>query len=213
MELETLIGSAVTVCGVWLVTVMTPGPNFVATVHTAAATSPRHGLMVSLGIALGTAIWATGSLAGLGVLFQTMGGLYLAVKLIGATYLIFIGVRMILGAGKNAEKVEGDGAVAAAPVSLWRAFRLGLVTDLANPKAAAFFASLFAVAVPPTAPLWFQAALVLAVVLIAGGWYALTALAMAHEGIAARYRRWNAQITRLAGACFVGFGAKLALDR
>lgn len=207
-DLAPLFASALTVTGIWAVTVMTPGPNFVATVHTAAESTPRHGVMVALGIAVGTAIWAMGSLAGLGLLFQTFGGLYLAVKIAGALYLIYVGIRMMMTRTRND---EGEPVVAMR--SLWGAFRHGLLTDLANPKAAAFFASLFAVAVPPDAPLWFDAGLVCAVVLIAGGWYAAAALAMGQARIAAAYRRLHLWITRVAGACFVLFGAKLAMDR
>ena len=60
-----------TIIGLWAVLVVTPGPNFLATVHVAATRSRRDALMVVAGLALGTFIWATASLAGLGLMFQS----------------------------------------------------------------------------------------------------------------------------------------------
>ena len=90
---------------------------------------------MALGIALGTTIWAGLSLAGLGLLFAKVTWLYGLVKLLGAGYLIYIGLQTILSARRPAAK-------AAMPLSDGRAFRRGLLTDLSNPKAAAFFTSL-----------------------------------------------------------------------
>ena len=93
-----------------------------------------------------------------------------------------------------------------------RAFRFGLLTDLSNPKAAAFFTSLFAVAVPPTAPLWFDVLIVTTVVVIAGGWYALAACLVSLEQVSRVYRRGQRAITAVTGAVFMGLGARLALS-
>ena len=86
------------VLGVWSATVLSPGPNFLATVHAALHRSRSAGLAVALGIAIGTLVWATASLAGLALLFQNAAWLYAAVKFCGACYLIYVGVRMIVSA-------------------------------------------------------------------------------------------------------------------
>lgn len=198
-----------TVLGIWIVTVVTPGPNFLATVHATVARSRRAGLLVAAGITLGTAIWGTASLFGLGLLFQAAGGLYQGVKIVGAAYLVYVGVRMIL----SARRASGAAGAVGPAVSGLRAFRHGLVTDLSNPKAAAFFTSLFAVAVPPSAPLWFDALLVASVTGIAGGWYSLCACAMASDPVVAVYRRAARAVSALAGLVFVGLGLRLATER
>ena len=206
----TLWASLVTVTLFWLVTVVTPGPNFIATVQASASTSRRAGLMVASGLAFGTTLWAGASLLGLGLIFQTAGWLYQVIKIAGAVYLIVIGVRMILSVRHPADPA----APSAMPVlDDGRAFRRGLIVDLSNPKAAAFFTSLFAVAVPPTAPLWFDGLLIGLVVVIAWGWYSGVAWAMATGPVARAYQRTERAITALAGALFVGFGVKLATDR
>ena len=206
-----LLRSLTLLLGVWAVTVVTPGPNFLATAHAAASGDRRAGGWVAAGVAAGTAIWAAASLAGLGLLFQTAGWLYQAVKVAGAVYLVAVGVGMLLAA-----RQAGHASVppmATFPLSARRAFRLGLVTDLSNPKAAAFFASLFAVAVPPAAPIWFHGLAVASVVAIAAGWYGAVAWAMGGARFAAAYRRARRVVTAVAGAVFVGFGLRLAADR
>jgi len=198
-----------TVIGVWIVTVVTPGPNFLATVHATLTRSRRAGLMVVAGITLGTALWGTASLFGLGLLFQTAGGLYEIVKLAGAVYLVVVGARLIL----SARRASAPTRIARPAIPATRAFRQGLVTDLSNPKAAAFFTSLFAVAVPPTAPFWFDALLVATVAGIAGLWYGTVAWAMAADPVVALYRKAARAITAIAGAVFVALGLRLAAER
>jgi threonine efflux protein len=198
-----------TVIGVWIVTVVTPGPNFLATVHATLTRSRRAGLLVVAGITLGTALWGTASLFGLGLLFQTAGGLYEIAKLAGAAYLVIVGVRLILSARRAGAPTRLVGPA----IPATRAFRHGLVTDLSNPKAAAFFTSLFAVAVPPTAPLWFDGLLVATVSGIAGLWYGAVAWAMAADPVVALYRKAARAITTIAGAVFLALGLRLAVER
>jgi threonine efflux protein len=200
-----LLLSFVSVTTIWAVTVVTPGPNFLATVHASMSRSRRAGLLVAAGITLGTSVWAIGTLLGLGLLFQTSGAVYQVVRLAGAAYLIFVGVRMVIRRSAGGAQTHGSTLQAATG-----SFRTGLLTDLSNPKAAAFFTSLFSVVVPHNAPVWFDAALVVAVVAISGVWYTAVVYAVAAEPIAAVYARWERAITRTAGLLFVGLGVRFA---
>ena len=201
--------SLATIVGVWFVTVVSPGPNFFATTYTTTMQSRRLGLLVCAGISVGTTIWATASLIGLGLLFQTAAWLYQLVKLAGGLYLIYLGIRMILSARRQAAGPTFQ-APAMTPI---QAFRRGLIVDLSNPKAAVFFTSLFAVAVPVGAPLWFQALVVAAVVFMAGGWYALVAYVVDLPLVAAALRKFQTAVAYVTGAVFVGLGVRIATDR
>ena len=202
-------GAFLTISGIWALTVVTPGPNFLATVQTAMCHSRRHGVLVSAGISCGTTIWAAASLFGLAIIFETAGWLYHLLKWLGAIYLIWIGLRMLVSSCKG--HLDGGSIdLAAADLAPFGAFRRGLLVDLANPKAAAFFTSLFAVALPPGAPGWFQLLVVGSVVVIAGGWYALVALSVTLPSVTAIYRRIQRGITAVCGGVFMFFGASLA---
>lgn len=206
---STLWASFVTITAVWLAALVAPGPDFLATVHTALSGSRRSGVLVAAGIAAGMAAWATASLLGLGLLFRSAEWLYSTVKLAGAAYLVYLGIRMLWSA--RAPRVAIEPVRPA--VSHFRAFRRGFLTNLSNPKAAALFGSLFAVLAPAAAPAWFDAAIVVMMVVTAGGWYVAVACAMTSGPVALLYRRAERAISAVTGALFVGLGARMAADR
>lgn len=200
----------------WLAVVVLPGPNFVTVGHVAMTRSRRAGLAAAGGIGLGTTVWAVASLAGLGALLASAHWLYAVVKLVGAAYLIVVGVGMLRAArrppGPDDELPDQD-AAAPARQSWWHGgFLTGLRVDLSNPKAAVFFTSLFAVAAPPGAPVWFQALLVATVAASACIWYGAVALAFALEPARRAYRRARRVMTAAVGGLLVLLGARLAVQ-
>jgi threonine/homoserine/homoserine lactone efflux protein len=149
------------------------------------------------------------SLLGLGLLFQRVGWLYGVLKLVGGTYLVYLGIRTLLSPPPVASAEPDAGPI----LSRWHAFRRGVLVDLSNPKAAVFFVSLFAVTMPPDAPLWFEAMIVAAVVLVAAGWYAMVACLVNLSPVAAVLQRSRAVLARVTGVVFIVLGARLAADR
>ncbi|WP_193368272.1 LysE family translocator [Pelagibius marinus] len=204
------LGVIALVGGVWTVTVLSPGPNLLATLHATARGGVRAGVATAAGIGLGTTLWSGGSLIGLAALFEAFTWAYTAVKIAGAAYLIVVGLRLLLQRRGKAQAAAPSGEP---PVGLRRAFLFGMATDLANPKAAAFFASLFAVSVPAGASFAFQAGICALVVAIAVAWYAVAALLFARPRVAAAYARLRGVIERITGALFVAAGLRLAAGR
>jgi threonine efflux protein len=187
---------------VWAAVVISPGPDFVATMHLATSRSRRAGLLVAAGIAVGTAIWATGAVAGLALLLARASWLLDAVRLGGAVLLAWLGLRTIRHARRPLPP-----AGTAAPGRPWRT---GLLTDLANPKAAVFWSGLFAAVQPADAPAWVSAASVLVVVVIAASWYGLVALAFSTPPVARAYRRGKRWFDYLTGGVFLALSGRLA---
>ena len=90
------------------------------------------------------------------------------------------------------------------------AFRLGLATNLANPKTAAFVASLFAAAMPPD-PAWWQGLAAVALMLtISSIWYTIVVFSLTHRAVANAYRAARRGVDAATGALFVAFGAAMA---
>jgi threonine efflux protein len=205
MDLSTAF---VTALVVWLAALMTPGPDFAATVHASVGGSRRTGLGVAAGVTVGMVAWATASLFGLHAVLLAFAELSTAVRLAGAAYLIYIGGRLLWAAWQGGA-VHDSSAV---PRSLLGAFRHGLLTNLANPKALALFGSLFAVLVPPEAPAWFSTSLLAAVIVTTASWYVLVAVTMSTDAVAHGYRRIERGITAVTGAVFVAVGARLAAE-
>lgn len=191
---------------VWLIGVFTPGPNFFATMYMAARHGRRAALITVAGIGVGLAFWALAGLLGIRILFSTVPVAALVVKLIGAGYLVWMGYTMWRASG---HAHDGGGP----PPSVGKAFRFGLLTNLANAKTAAFAASLFAVALPPTAGPGLFAAAFTMIVAMSVTWYATCAIMGSRGAVMRVYTRFQKWLLRAAGTVFIGFGLKLAIDR
>jgi len=203
MDLST---SLLALSAMHILMAMVPGPNTVVVSHFSASVSRRAGLAAMAGIVLASLLWVALSLAGIGVLLLEAGWLYRALRLIGAAYLVYIGIRLLLSARRAAPL----GAAANPLGRLSRApFTAGLLTTLSNPKSAVFWTSVFAVAVPPQAPAWFYAAVLGIITVQSALWYSAVALTLS-TGLA---RRHYAQCARwldgIAGAVMVALGLRL----
>ena len=94
-----------------------------------------------------------------------------------------------------------------------RAFLFGLSTNLANPKTAAFAASLFAVALPSGTSIWISLLAVGLVCFISLVWYSLVALAGSTSPFQRTYARVRRLILRATGVIFAGYGTRLILQQ
>ena len=141
----------ITLSGIILLGCASPGPDFVA-VTSHALQNRRAGVFVGLGITCAVILWASLAILGFGLLIQEMFWLYEFIRIAGAAYLVYLGIRMLLSARRKAP--EG-GAISTASVdSAGQAWRRGLLVGLTNPKTATFFATLFVTLLPVEAPAW-----------------------------------------------------------
>lgn len=210
MELSVLMTIAVP----WIVAVITPGPDFLTTMHVSASSSRRAGVAVALGVGLGTIIWSLTAIVGVTALFTSFGWLYRTMQLGGALFLILMGTKMVRGALKApAVAPRTDHDIRLEGMSVQRAFMRGLITDLSNPKAALFFSSLFAVAIPPGSSAPALAGYVVVIVGTSVLWNGSAALLLSTGPIARRYRRAERALTVVAGAFLAIFGVRLAATK
>lgn len=210
MTMET-VSTLMSVALIWGIAAATPGPNFVVTVQTTATYSRRHGFMAVAGIATGTLIWGMAGFFGVSTLFAVAPWLYAALKLAGGMYLIYLGVRLVMASFRPVSQ-STPMRVGPSPDG-WLAWRQGLLTNLSNPKTAAFVTSLFATTMPaePAIPLGLMSVGVMTTISLA--WYSSVACLFASPLMTGVYARTAKAIDRMAGGLFILFGAKLALDR
>ena len=86
---------------IYIAGVVIPGPNFVAVTHTAISSTRKHALALVAGIVLVNLFWASSAIIGLGVVFKLFPWVAFFAKAIGALYLIWFGVRLIIRAKIN----------------------------------------------------------------------------------------------------------------
>ncbi|SEW23789.1 LysE family translocator [Luteibacter sp. 329MFSha] len=197
------------VFSVYVVGVVIPGPNFVGIAHRAASGTTREALAMVGGTVLVNLFWASCAILGIGVVFATFPWIALAVKIVGASYLIWFGGRLIV----NARHAGADSPARGGPGGVARAFRAGIVTNIGNPKAMAFYAAVFSAAAPRHVSLPTFLCMLGVVAVVASLWYGFVAVVFSTPAVAARYRRGKAWIDRVCGAVIVSLGVRQLLVR
>lgn len=199
-----------TLSGIILLACASPGPDFVA-ITSQALSDRRSGVFTALGITCAVAIWACLAVFGFGLLVQQFAWLYEGIRLAGAAYLAYLGMRMLIGALRHQ---AGAQDIAKAPrLSIGQAWRRGFLVGITNPKTATFFATLFVTLLPVGAPLWVYAAVVAAVVCVTALWMCLLASCFSIGAVRRVYARIRRPIDALMGAALVGLGVRMAVSR
>ena len=198
----TLISVAV----IWSVAVITPGPNFFITVRTALGQSRRNALFTALGTSTGTILWGLSGFFGIALLFRTAPWIYFCLKLLGGSYLIYLGLKLI---ATSARAESNRSELISTDDDPLQGFKLGLLTNLSNPKTAAFVTSLFAATMPADAPFWFGALTAVLMSAISIFWYSTLAYVFSLDRFRRLYLKSRIWLERIAGAIFVGFGLKM----
>ncbi|MFJ4348266.1 LysE family translocator [Pseudomonas sp. NPDC089401] len=197
-----------TIGAVMLLACVSPGPDFIA-VTSNALVSRRRGIGVALGTSAGITLWAVLAIVGLGVLLSTVAWLYDAIRVVGAGYLMYMGIKMLLGA----RRPYGDLEISRTQNTSTPAPRVGLLVSATNPKAAAFFGSFFITVLPAQAPWWVLAAAVIVVTVVSFAWFSTLALMFSTDRVRACYAKVRRPIDAAMGAALVGLGLRLALVR
>jgi threonine/homoserine/homoserine lactone efflux protein len=189
--------------GVSAIVIATPGPDTALTIRNTLMGGRRAGIFTALGVSSGQAVWTLATAAGIAALLAASEPAFLVVKIAGSAYLVWLGLQAILAA------VRGHARPAIrAPRS--SSFRQGLLSNLGNPKMAAFFPSLL-----PQFGGSFSLLLALgmAFCLMTLGWLTAYAIVVARAGdflSRSAIRRWVEAVT---GAVLVALGLRLATER
>ncbi|MGU3494460.1 LysE family translocator [Xanthobacteraceae bacterium A53D] len=184
---------------------LTPGVDTALVLRAAATGGPRSGTAAALGIALGLFGWAIGAALGLTALLAASELAFTVLKVVGAAYLFWLGVKLILY--PRDAMVPGARSAGAAGD-----FRRGLLTNLLNPKVGIFYITFLPQFIPPGGDaLVFCLVLASLHVLMSLAWFAvLIAATVPLTRLLARPAMVRG-LDRLTGLVFVAFGVRLAL--
>ena len=196
-----------TITGVLLLSVISPGPNFAIVTSTAMGVSRRAGVLAGSGLAAASFTWALLAIAGIGIILTQVPWINTAVKVAGAVYLIWLGLKMILGARKPLATLAGEGITGVT------AFRKAYLVSMTNPKSIAFYGSIFTVLVPAHADWWFYVAVILIAALVSSAWYCGLALLFSHGAAGRIFAKANTAIEATMGVILIGLGGKLLFSR
>jgi threonine/homoserine/homoserine lactone efflux protein len=173
----------------------------------------RSGVAAALGISVGSLIHTSAAALGLSAILAASTTAFTAVKWVGAAYLVFLGVRLLLA--RPASSI-GEGAAEMPASGAWASLRQGILTNVLNPKVALFFLALLPQFIDPLSTHRTLAFMVLGVTFVTTGtiWCLTLAVAAARlRLLLTRKPQLRTLINRAAGVLFVALGARLAWSR
>jgi threonine/homoserine/homoserine lactone efflux protein len=207
------VGEILACLGVAVLVIVTPGPDTAVTIRSTLLGGRGAGVMTALGVVTGQACWSLAASAGITALLVASGPAFLALKLAGAAYLVWLGGHALWSAAR------GRGPASAAPAGRPQglapgvAYRQGLVSDLGNPKMAAFFTSLLPqFATGGGSSFWAMLGLGLLFCALTWAWLALYATAVARMHAVLRRPRIRRAMEAVTGAVLVGLGLRLGTE-
>lgn len=198
--------------GVVVLVIVTPGPDTALTIRNTLLGGRAAGLATAAGVAAGQAVWALAAAVGIAALVQASQPAFTALRLLGAAYLVFLGLQSLVAAVRGHRRAALDVAARGAGLRPAVALRQGLLSNLANPKMAAFFTSLLPQFVigPSFAPLFALGLVLCGLTLV---WLAAYAVAVARAGDLLRRPLVRRAIDAVTGAVLVALGLRVAADR
>jgi threonine/homoserine/homoserine lactone efflux protein len=201
-DLQLVIGYGLAFLAVSALVIVTPGPDTALTIRNALFGGRPGGLRTAAGVACGQALWTVAASAGLAALLTASRPAFLALRLAGAGYLVWLGLGSLRAAWRgrpvHARQLRGT------------PFRQGLLSNLGNPKMAVFFTSLL-----PQFGHSFPALLALGLVFacLTLVWLSAYALAVARASAVLAHGWVRRTLDALSGLVLAALGVRLAVER
>lgn len=201
--------------GISILVIASPGQDTALTIRNTLVGGRSGGIATAFGVVSGLATWTVASSAGLAALLVASQPLFLAVRLLGAAYLVFLGLQALRAAlFTKGELRQPGGGGSTGRLGRVVAYRQGLISNLSNPKIVVFFLSLLPQFVdrgqPPFARLLLLGLIFCSITL---AWLTLYALVVARVGDFLRRDRVRRALEAATGLVLVGLGLRLATER
>lgn len=192
--------------GISLLVIVTPGQDTALTIRNSLLGGRRAGIATAAGVVTGQATWTLATSAGLAALLVASEPAFVALKVAGAAYLVYLGLEA-LRAALFGRPVPTTGPASGHALA---AYRQGVLSNLGNPKMAVFFTSLLP-QVTPAGQASFWALLLLGLIFCALTlvWLTGYAFAVAKAGDFLRRSRVRRTLDGLMGAVLVALGVRL----
>ncbi|MEZ0195884.1 LysE family translocator [Pseudomonas qingdaonensis] len=196
------MGELLAVALITVLAVISPGADFAMVTRSSYAFGRRSGLLAALGIACGVQVHVVYTVLGVAVLISQSPGLFMAMKVVGAGYLIYLGYRSL----RTRAPVALEGAVGVTGRGAWGAFVSGFLTNALNPKTMLFVVSAYSQVVQPGASLGLNFAYGAFMSLAHWVWFSLVALFFSREALRQAMLRRQRMVDRVIGVALIGLG-------
>lgn len=197
-----------TVALVHLLAAMSPGPDFIMAVRNSLTYSRKTGIWTAVGFGLGIGVHISYCVAGLAVIISKSILVFSTIKLFGAGYLIYIGLKSFFSKSSHIEIKQEE---TKEDISSLSAVKMGFLTNVLNPKVTLFFLGLFTLVISPDVPksvlLVASAIMMINTVL----WFSLVALFFTQKRVRSVFERFQNTFSKLFGGLLILLGLKVAL--
>jgi RhtB (resistance to homoserine/threonine) family protein len=197
--------------GVAAIVIVVPGPDTAVVTKNVLVHGRRAAFGTSLGVSAGLSVWTLAAAIGVASLVRASAVAFTVLKLIGALYLVWLGLQALRAAGQT-----DPGALRSANKPAMGAlggFRQGFLSDLANPKIGIFFTSLLPQFVDPGHPVLLPfLALGAVFVLMTVVWLSAYCLIAARAAATLQRPRVRAAMDRFTGVVLIALGLRLAIE-
>ena len=204
--MESIWLAIFTFLGVFTFAIVSPGPNFILVTNTALNRSRAEGLLTATGVATGSGIFAFAGLVGLLPLVHSLPHFAGVMRFVGGGYLAWIGLDMLRTCCREIVPETKDRAIGA---SAMVPYRTGMLTNLTNPKAWAFYLSLFTLVMGPAFPLWGKVFLNLSMFLISLVWYVTVAYLVSSRTFQPLFLSYRPVIQGVLGCLLIIVGGRI----
>lgn len=192
------------------IAIVSPGPDVFMLLRLGVR-DRRAAVLAALGIMIGNAVWTVASVAGLAALLRALPGALPALQVMGSAVLIWIGVQSIRsGVRSYRDRLLEDPVLTVGVTG--HPMRLGLITNLSNPKALLFFTALFSQILPANATLLDRALIVIVLTAVGLAWFVSFALLTSSHGFQRWFGRATPYIDIAAGAVFLIVAGAILLE-
>ncbi|MFJ5553429.1 LysE family translocator [Streptomyces sp. NPDC093225] len=198
----------IAVAVITVLAVISPGADFAMVVRNSYLYGRTTGLFAAAGVGAGVLVHVTYTMLGVGLLIASSTALFTAIKLAGAAYLVYVGIRTIRARADLAVDLTAEPGLT--PLG---ALRTGFLTNVLNPKTTLFVVSTFTQVVGPDTPVWQQAGYGLFMSLAHVAWFSAVALFFSTTALRDRMLKAQKALNRAIGSVLVGLGVTLGLAR
>lgn len=188
-----------------------PGPDFAMVLRQSIAHGRQAAIFTSAGIASAILVHGAYTLLGIGLVVSQSILLFSVLKYVGAAYLIWLGISALRApAPKPPEGFDAPARRAMGPV---KAFGIGFLTNLLNPKAVLFFLSLFTTLVSATTLLGDKVFYVVSMSVMLAIWFVLVSLFFTTASVRDGFYRMGQWFNRATGAALIFLAIRVAVSR
>ena len=204
--MEQYLSELLTLCFIAIFMAISPGADFVMVTRNSIFYGRKSGLYSALGISVAIWVHVAYSIAGLAVIISSSIILFSIIKYLGAAYLIYVGYKTFTS--KTTIPIDENKSIN--NLSNFKAFKIGFITNVLNPKTTIFFLSIFTQIVTVDTSLITQLMYGAIISLAHLLWFIAVSYLFSHPLLLQKFNHSKKLIERIVGSVLIGFGLKVA---